>query len=285
MLRIALTCDDAPTIAADGPRVPADPSRMDVLRETLQRTGVEHCVAFVIGAHVKDPGPLQRWLGAGFELGNHTWEHAPASGLDARAFEDSVRRCDEVLENVGAFDGDRIRWFRFPYLDYGRDDSHRAALTGVLAQRGHRVAHATVDLYDDRFEHALGAADLSAQAWRQRVIGQRYERTALRSLRAAVRSFGDRGVPQVPYFHFGPTSTRFLPGVLSQLKREGVQYVSLDDALSHPALQRERGTGLVLAHGTASLAKRLGRRLQREVNRWEPTSGKLLGPPWPRVRR
>ena len=282
-MRIALTCDDAPTIAAEAPDVARDPRRMDRLRPTLQKRGVQHCVAFVIGAEVSDQGPLERWLEAGFQLGNHTWEHCAASRVGPEHCLDSVRRCHDLLVDVGAFEQGRARWFRFPYLDYGADAEQRARIAAGLRELGYETAHATVDLFDDRFEQALGRALAGEQDVRAELIGARYRRVASDALRDASARFGEH-VIQVPYFHFGAVSEAFFDGVLLAAQRRGDTFCRLEQALEQPELQRADGTGLILAQGADGLAVKVERRLKRLLNRLEPSAGRWLGPPWPRTR-
>lgn len=256
---------------------------MDRLRNALQRLGVRHCVAFVIGAAVADDGALERWLEAGFELGNHTHTHVAASEVGAQDFLASVQECDEVLRRVGAWRNGQPRWFRFPYLDYGADDPARARIRDGLRGFGYRVAHATVDLHDDRFEEALGRALTERASVRAEIIGARYRRTADRALRRARTHLG-ASVPQVPYFHFGGVSDRFVSQVIEEWAHSGGHFCSLDEALEHPALHREQGTGLILGSEHASFISRVFRRVRGLSNRLDPTAGRLLGPPWPRIR-
>lgn len=282
-MRIALTCDDAPSIRAQPPRVRRDPSRMDRIRSVLQRHGVRQCVAFVIGAEVDDQGALLRWRDAGYELGNHTHEHAAASQVGAAAFLSSVRRCDELLQRVGAWANGGAKWFRFPYLDYGASPSERARIAEGLAGQGYRIAHATADLHDDRFEDALGGALTRGSGPRAALVDARYRHTAHRALREAARRLGE-GTPQVPYFHFGAVSERSLERLLRRWSAAGVSFESLEDALGHPALARDEGTGLLLGSHRPTLLTRATRRAQRVLNRLDPSRGRWLGPPCPRVR-
>lgn len=283
MLRLALTCDDAPTIRAAPPLVQRDPARMDRLRIALRQQGVESCVAFVIGAEASDAGPLRRWLEAGYELGNHTHEHPAASAAGPEPFLESVARCDARLDALGAWPSGAPKWFRFPYLDHGADPEARARIAQGLRAMGYRIAHATVDLHDDRFEEALAHAEARGAWLRAELVGARYRHTADRALARARASLGP-STPQVPYFHFGAVSERFVAGVLRRWRRAGARFCGLDEALSHPELQREEGTGLLLGRRRPPLLERLGRRAQRLHNRLDPSRGRWVGPPWPRVR-
>src|SRR5690242_13902551 len=118
-MQVALTLDDAPSIAASAP-IRFDASRMDAVRERLLQAGVPSCVAFVIGElTVGHEAVLQRWLASGYALGNHSDDHRSASEVGPGQLLDSVKRCDERLRSLGAFSPDRPCFFRFPFGDRG----------------------------------------------------------------------------------------------------------------------------------------------------------------------
>ncbi|MHC4860778.1 MAG: polysaccharide deacetylase family protein [Planctomycetota bacterium] len=141
---LALTLDDAPSVLPRGEALEHDPSRMDRVREVLLEEGVADCVAFVTGQAAEDhEAPLSRWLESGYELGNHTHDHPRCSAVSTSSFLESLDRCDRFLEALGAFEGGRQRWLRFPYLDRGADPDTRAELMRALADRGYRAACAS----------------------------------------------------------------------------------------------------------------------------------------------
>jgi peptidoglycan/xylan/chitin deacetylase (PgdA/CDA1 family) len=237
-LQVALTCDDAPRMRAETAyELRAEPSGMDHFAEVLKRHGVDHCVAFTIGeradGHVEE---LRRWLDHGFELGNHSFDHRAASAVGAERFVDSVRRCDAVLDSLGAFEGGRQRWFRFPYLDRGSDAAARCSIAEGLQELGYRMVPASVDLFDYVYEGVLAEALEQEEPDRATAIGERYRAVALAALQRADRrtrdQFGDPAV-QIPYFHFGAVSSLHLDGLLTRL-RGLVQWCPVEQALEHP---------------------------------------------------
>ncbi len=287
-VRIALTADDAPTIAAAPGGVRADPARLDHLREVLLDRGIEHCVAFVIGATARGhEAALERWLDAGFELGNHTHEHLAASQVDPVAYLASVRRCDALLRAIGAFSQGATRWFRHPYLDRGADPVARALIAHSLGDLGYDVAHATIDFFDHAYEAPWARALGSGSARGTAAVGARFENTALASLRQARRVAWrrtGRDVPHIAYFHFGGICERHLGPLLDRCRDSGVRWCSVREALEDP-LYREYDcdpgrTGLVLAQLDRSTVSRIAGRLSRLADRLDPRR-ETVGPRFP----
>jgi peptidoglycan/xylan/chitin deacetylase (PgdA/CDA1 family) len=235
MPSIAITIDDAPSVHEAG--VPFDAERMDRCREILLRCGVSQCVAFVVGARARGhERALERWLAAGFELGNHTYEHAPASRQSRQRFAESLARCDELLQRVGAFDGDRLKWFRFPYLDRGRGPAQRRQLELECGKLAYRVAPATIDFLDHPFETPLADAISRDDERGVRRVERRFLRTCLDTIELASAAFAEQmpALAHVGYAHFGPMAERNLPAVLDLLRSRGFAACSLSSALDHP---------------------------------------------------
>lgn len=284
MAELTLTCDDAPTIAGGEGGVRADPQRMDVLREVLQTAGIRHCVAFVIGRHaIGHEATLERWLAAGYELGNHTHDHAAASRCSPGDFERSVLACDDLLERVGAFEGRRPRWFRFPFLDRGPDPAARRVLAARLAAFGYRIAPVSVDWCDHRYEAPLAAA--AGDEARAARVGTRYLAAARASLEHAGRRCG-AATPLIAACHFGEVSARFLAPLLGALEQEArVRWSPLERAAGAACYERYATdftrTGLVTDGTPGRPVQRLARGLAALGERLDLFEQARLGPRWP----
>jgi peptidoglycan/xylan/chitin deacetylase (PgdA/CDA1 family) len=289
-LRLALTLDDAPSIAESG--VPADPAIMDAIRETLKSNRVQHCVAFVIGRIAAGhEATLERWLADGYELGNHTFEHPRAGRVDVTTFIESVRRCHELLERIGAFQSGNPRWFRFPYLSRGRDRKARDEIHAACAGLGYRIAHASADFHDDRFEQQFERARRTGNRAAAETVGDRYEQVALGSLRhAANRMLRTQGrvAPLVPYGHFGPITRDRLDGILATLRTARAELCTLDEAMADPVYRsfdedRSRD-GLVTSTLPRSPLARAVARVVRLSERTGVAGQRRYGPRWPYLR-
>ena len=147
-LEIALTFDDLPV---HGPFPPGqNPQSVgDSIIAALSSARVP-ATGFV-NAHwtVDQPGTisvLKAWRAAGLKLGNHGWAHKHLNEMTVAEFEQEVARDEPVLEQLAG--GTDWRWFRYPFLDEGKDAAQRAAARQVLARRGYKVADVTMDFGD-----------------------------------------------------------------------------------------------------------------------------------------
>lgn len=287
MSLLALTLDDAPSVQEPG--VAFDPARMDRCREILARAGVTHCVAFVVGARaLGHEDVLERWLAAGFELGNHTHAHEPASGQSFERFEESLARCDELLRRAGAFADDRPKWFRFPHLDRGLDPAQRARLVRACGTLGYRVAPATIDLFDYPYEAPLAAAVARRSARTAARVEQRFLGTCRDKIAVAAATFAAQtpALAHVAYAHFGPIAERSLGAILALLRARNLELCSLSAALDHPVYRGFAAdltrNGLIAAAAPTDLRSRIRRRLADAADRLAAFDRRRYGPLRPR---
>ena len=267
-LRIALTIDDAPTVANDSQY---DPLRMDRMRQSLQRLGIEHCVAFVVGREAEGQEDiLKRWLDSGYELGNHTYTHSAASTMSLREFAESVQRCDSLLRSVGALDAPRMPWFRFPFLDRGSNPRQCSEFAAVLHDMNYTVVNASLQFYDHQFENLLVRALQQRDEKRKRAIGKRYVRVARESITYQARRMKlhyDDSTPHIAFCHFGPTSEYWLGDIIMSLRNKGATWCSLRQVYEHNAFIDFNSDYSRTGFLTDTLPDRLGHRLLRKALR------------------
>jgi hypothetical protein len=285
VLPCALTIDDAPAVDAIDHAQAG--SVMDAVREALARQGITRCVAFVIGARARGhEAALERWLAAGYELGNHTGEHPWASRSDERAFIDSIRRCDAVLAQVGAFAEGRPRYFRYPFGDRGSDPGARARIRRACEDLGYTLADVSLNLHDYCYERPLDAALRASDAARAAAIEARFVHHA-RSVLARADALLPESEPHIAGVHFGHVSARSLDRLLAST-RGRVQWLSLDAAVHAGTYARfaqdARLNGIIgeALEARAALPlrelRRRGARLARKLDLFEQ---ERLGPLWP----
>src|ERR1700736_5569574 len=91
---------------------------------------------------------LNLWLDAGFELGNHTYGHTSLNRARLKEFEDSVVQGETITRLLLTQHNMRLRYFRHPYLDTGRDLQTRRDAEAFLVGRGYHIAPITLDAWD-----------------------------------------------------------------------------------------------------------------------------------------
>lgn len=280
---LAFTLDDAPSV--NEPGVHVDPGRMDLCREVLEQWGVRDCVAFVVGSRCEGYEPmLERWLCAGFEVANHSHSHRYASRLTDLEFAEDLRRCDALLQRVGAFDAGRLKWFRFPHLDRGRDPAQRRRFDAVLTDLGYRVAPASLELLDYLFEVPLAAALDRGDEHDAIRVDDRFLRVCQGTLndKAAWAEAQSPRLPLIGYAHFGGVAARNLAGMLHLLQAQGFELCSLVTAMDHPVHRAFDAdfdkNGLVLPAEPSALRERLTHRIAPLTERLNLFEQRRYGP-------
>src|ERR1700686_1049150 len=155
--QVAVTIDDLPAGIAD--RLPA--AEISAMTSRLLGTLRDQkipVVGFVNEKKLYKPGEvderikvLQMWLDYGFELGNHTFSHASLNQVGLKAWEDDVIQGESVTHLLLAQHKMKLRYFRHPYLDTGRDLLTRRQAEAFLVDRGYRIAPITLDGWDRMF--------------------------------------------------------------------------------------------------------------------------------------
>ena len=155
---VAFTVDDLPAGASDFMTAAEITTMTAGIVNTLKQQGIP-AVGFVNAKKLfMKPGEaderihaLQMWLDAGFELGNHTWSHMSLNRATLHDWEDDVVQGEPLLKMLLAQHNMKLRYFRHPYLDEGRDLVTKREADEFLAQRGYRVAPVTLDAWDWQF--------------------------------------------------------------------------------------------------------------------------------------
>ena len=260
---IALTVDDLPVHAPYPPGVtPLQVNRQMIA--ALKTAGVP-ATAFVNAVNASD-GPntqaLREWRAAGFPLGNHTWSHAHLSDLSVAQFEDEVTKDEPILERLG--DGTDWRWFRYPFLDEGRDQGQRLAARQVLARHHYRVAAVTMSFSDWAFTPAYARCMAAGNGAAVEQLGRLYLQSARENLTAsrdAARKLYGRDIPYVLLMHVSALSAKMMPQLIRLYRAAGVRFVSLSQAESDPAYAGYANLDLPPPKSSEQLASEKGVRL------------------------
>src|SRR5213596_4382811 len=155
--QIAITIDDLPAGAANWMSA-AEINQMTAKLLTPLREQKIPAVGFVNEKKLYKTGEVDErikalnvWLDSGFELGNHTFSHASLNRVGLKAWEEDVIQGETVTRMLLTQHNLKLRYFRHPYLDTGRDLQTRREAEAFLVERGYRIAPVTVDAWDWNF--------------------------------------------------------------------------------------------------------------------------------------
>ena len=258
--QVAVTIDDLPAGMAD--RLPAsDITAMTTKLLTTLRDQKIPVVGFVNEKKLYKPGEvderikaLQMWLDYGFELGNHTFSHMSLNQRELKDWEDDVIQGESVTRMLLAQHKMRLRYFRHPYLDTGRDLETRRKADEFLIQRGYRIAPITLDGWDWAFAGIYEDAKKRNDTEMQQKIVKEYlahhEASFAYSEQQSVKVVGYEP-RQILLLHASNLEADHIGELLDLLRKRGYRFITLQDALGDPVYSLpdtyvgEEGTGWI----------------------------------------
>jgi len=258
--QVAVTIDDLPSGMAD--RLPA----ADITAMTAKLLGTLRdqkipVVGFVNEKKLYKTGEvderikaLQMWLDYGFELGNHTFSHASLNQVGLKAWEDDVIQGESVIRLLLAPRKMKLRYFRHPYLDTGRDLLTRREAEAFLVERGYRIAPITLDSWDWMFAGVYeDAKKRNDTALQQQIVKEylAYHDAVFaysEQLSAKVVGYEPK---QILLLHASNLEADHIGELLEVLRKRGYRFIPLEDALGDQAYSLpdtyvgEEGTGWI----------------------------------------
>lgn len=244
--RVAVTIDDAPVVNELSDlgafrRVTAGLIGAFTSNKVPTTVFVNERQLNVVGQRDGRAAALEQWLDAGFDLGNHGYEHLSANQVSVARFTDDVLKGEVVMRPLVQARGRTLGWFRYPYLHSGTSPEIHQQIMDFLAAREYRVAHITVDYADYSFAGAYvrelraGRPEQAARI-RQAYIDQVDVGFAYAE-RASLDVFG-REIPQILLIHCNELNSQVLGDTFARMRARGYSFISLDEATKDPAYAR-----------------------------------------------
>jgi len=259
--QVAVTIDDLPAAAANSMSAASITEMTAKLLAALTQNKVP-AVGFVnekelyyhwgeVDERIK---ALDMWLDAGFELGNHTFGHTSLNLSGLQEFEDSVIQGETVTRLLLAQHNKKLRYFRHPYLDTGRDLQTRREAEAFLVARGYRIAPVTLDAWDWNFAGVYADAKKRGDAALQQEVVSSYL-----SYHAEMFAYDEKlskdligyEPKQILLLHANQLEADHIGELLDMMRKRGYRFITLEDALSDSAYSLpdtfvgESGTGWI----------------------------------------
>jgi peptidoglycan/xylan/chitin deacetylase (PgdA/CDA1 family) len=233
-LRVALTFDDLGATESS--------SKLEISESILQALRAARAPAAVFANCQKlEPQTLRLWQQAGATIGNHTATHLSVDTTTdsgewaSEAWWQDVSSCHQRL---GQLLEQPVRYFRFPYLHYGKSVERRLAATRSLDALGYRIAHVSAATSEWLLAQYYEAAAERAQLELMAELSSAYVEHMLQTLSVAremARQKLGRELPQITLIHVNRLAAEHLPRVIAALREARWEFVSLEQALADPA--------------------------------------------------
>jgi peptidoglycan/xylan/chitin deacetylase (PgdA/CDA1 family) len=235
-IRVAVTVDDFPTHG----KPPQGSSYEEVTKtflRALKKHDVKEAIAYINAGKLEKSPELKRvhdlWKAAGYSFGNHSYAHESLSATDAAGFEASIVRNEMELERlVGEW-----KTFRYPFLREGDTLEKRNRIRKFLKDRGYQIAQVTIDFEDwawnQPYTRCADRKDAKAIAW----LEESYLHNAIEQFKRTTqlsRTLFKREIAHILLLHIGAFDARMMDRLLSEYKKLGAKFISLQEALEDP---------------------------------------------------
>jgi peptidoglycan/xylan/chitin deacetylase (PgdA/CDA1 family) len=258
--QVAITIDDLPAAAANFMTGTAITEMTAKLLGTLRDQKVP-AVGFVNEKKLYKFGEvderikaLQMWGDYGFELGNHTFSHSSLNQVGLQAWEDDVVQGESVTRMLLATHNMKLRYFRHPYLDTGRDLQTRREAEAFLVARGYRIAPVTLDAWDWMYAPVYDDAKKRGDTALQQELVRSYldysDAVFAYTERLSKQTIGYEP-KQILLLHGNQLEADHMGELLDLMRKRGYRFITLADALSDQAYGLpdtyvgEEGTGWI----------------------------------------
>jgi len=242
--QVAITIDDLPAGAANSMTAATISEMTMKLLSTLRDQKVP-AIGFVNEKKIYKPGEvddrikaLRMWLDYGFELGNHTFSHMSLNQAGLKAWEDDVVQGESVTSMLLAEHNLKLRYFRHPFLDTGRDLQTRREAEAFLVARGYRIAPVTLDAWDWMYAGVYEDARKRGDAALQQELTRSYlsysDEMFAYTEQLAKQTIGYEP-KQILLLHANQLEADHIGELLDVMRKRGYRFIALGDALSDQA--------------------------------------------------
>jgi len=206
---------------------------------------------------------LRKWLDAGLDLGNHTFSHKSANIIPVEEYEKSITDGERVIKKLVEEKGRTLKYFRYPFLQTGRNLEVKNEIEKFLTEHGYIIAPVTFDNAEWIFAAAYGKAIDSSKTEMMKKIGEEYIAYMKRKLdywESQSASLFGRNINQILLIHANDLNADYYSRLCEMILASGYEFISLDEALTDEAFKsKDTFTG---AGGISS------------IHRWAVTQGK-----------
>ncbi len=178
---------------------------------------------------------LERWLDSGMMLANHTYSHKNIYTISVKEYCKDVIDGETVLKDIMDARGQKLKYFRHPYLLKGETKEKADSISAFLSSRGYVEAPVTIDNYDYYFSLAFEKALLQNNNTLMSKIGKdyiEYIEKAVKYCESQSSALFGYNIKQILILHANMINAYYIRDLLSMLIRNGYKFISIDEALT-----------------------------------------------------
>jgi peptidoglycan/xylan/chitin deacetylase (PgdA/CDA1 family) len=183
---------------------------------------------------------LEQWIAHGFEIGNHTYSHPDYNSVSLKEFTEDLVKGEILTKELLERYGQRMTYFRHPYLHMGNTKPKADSLNDFIASHGYTIAPVTIDTDDYLFAVAYQKARMKSDILLVQQIARDYltymETKLLHYEQESQALFGHH-ITQILLVHASWLNSEFMDSLAALYLSHGYSFVSMQTALQDPAYQ------------------------------------------------
>ncbi|WP_223789542.1 polysaccharide deacetylase family protein [Marinicella meishanensis] len=261
--QIAITFDDAPRPNSSL----TSEQRAKALLIALDASGVEQAMFFVTTKHLNEQTKpiLDLYQQDGHLIANHSNQHLWLHRTELDTYQQDVLTADQALRDYPHFKP----YFRYPYLDEGRDKKVVKKMQKFLQKLGYQNGYVTVDNYDwyleKLYQDAVKAGDkINLVQMKQLYIDVLW--AAIEHSDRIAEQYLGRSPKHVLLLHDNDLAAYFIGDLVMHLKAQGWEIISPLEAYQDPIAQQVPKTLFTGQGRVAALARDAGASPQELVH-------------------
>lgn len=181
---------------------------------------------------------LRMWLNANLELGNHTFSHMSLHDNPVEVYKENILKGEIITKELLAEKGQKMRYFRHPYLWTGLTLEIKSDVSQFLDQHGYTIAPVTIDNADYIFSRAYDNAFDKKDKKLMKRIGQAYVTYMEAKMdyweRQSVKILG-REIKQILLLHANFINSDYFDDLANMLKKRSYKFITLEESLKDEA--------------------------------------------------
>lgn len=185
---------------------------------------------------------LQKWIDAGFELGNHTFSHRSANSIPVEEYKQDIIKGEQITKELLKANGKKMRYFRHPFLHTGLSLEVKSEIEKFLSENGYKVAPVTIDNSEWAFSFAYDKAFNNKDSVLMKKIAVdyiNYMRDKLKYWEEQSTALFGRNISHVFLIHANPLNADYYDELCNMIREKKYEFVTLDEALKDEAYQSE----------------------------------------------
>ena len=185
---------------------------------------------------------LNAWVDGGLELGNHTFSHLDYNSVSLNNYSQDILKGETVTKEILKRNGNRLTYFRHPFLHTGNSKEKSDSLHHFLTSHGYTVAPVTIDNDDYLFALAYHRTKNKGDIQLMKQIREDYVDYMEQKLhyfeRQSHQLFG-RSIKQILLLHASLLNADAMESLARMYQENGYEFISMTEALEDEAYKTE----------------------------------------------